>query len=112
MLVLGLLLVLGTGAFVAIAVVENFSGGPEYAVEIFGSQIATLNAPGLFLSGVALALIFCLGLAAFASGLKRRRRMNAVLASASESPSAQGEGREPLPSQSGHRRRGRHIFGH
>ncbi|QOV33408.1 hypothetical protein IM697_24670 [Streptomyces ferrugineus] len=113
MLLLALLLVLATGAFAAIAVVENFSGGPDYAVEIFGNQIATLTPPGLFLSGVALALIFCLGLAMLAAGLKRRRRMHEVPASA-PAPRATGEREDgrPPPSRSGHRRRGRHLFGH
>ena len=113
MLMLALLLVLATGAFAAVAVVENFSGGPDYAVEIFGTQIATLTAPGLFLSGVALTLIFCLGLAVLAAGLKRRRRIHGVPASAPETrATGEREGRLPQPSRSGHRRRGRHIFGH
>lgn len=88
MLVLALLLVLATGAFTALVVVENFSGGPEYAVEFFGERIATLSAPGLFLSGVALTLIFCLGLAVLASGLKRRRRAHEVPVSAPAGPTA------------------------
>ncbi|KOV52063.1 hypothetical protein ADL00_38430 [Streptomyces sp. AS58] len=110
---LALLLVLATGAFAAVAVVENFSGGPEYAVEIFGNQIATLTAPGLFLSGVALTLIFCLGLAVLAAGLKRRRRTHETPVSA-PATRVTGEGEEdrPQPSRSGHRRRVRHIFGH
>ncbi|WP_063827540.1 hypothetical protein [Streptomyces qaidamensis] len=114
MLLLALLLVLATGAFAAIAVVENFSGGPDYAVEIFGNQIATLTPPGVFLSGVALTLIFCLGLAMLAAGQKRhRRRMHEVSASPSAGPATEErEGRRPKPSRSGRRRRGRHIFGH
>ncbi|MFE3637521.1 hypothetical protein [Streptomyces sp. NPDC059168] len=82
MIALALLLVLATGAFASLAVVENFSGGPDYGVEIFGNQITTLTAPGLFLSGVALTLIFCLGLAMLAAGLKWLRRVHGVAASA------------------------------
>ncbi len=112
-LVLGLLLVLASGAFAVIAVAENFSGGPEYAVEIFGNRIATLGAPGLFLSGVALALIFCLGLALLAAGRKRHRRERVLLGSApaartTAQEAGEAEGRRP---RSGHRRR-RHLFGH
>ncbi|MFI1420033.1 hypothetical protein ACH4VX_19010 [Streptomyces sp. NPDC020731] len=110
MLVLLLLLVLATAAFTAVVVVENFSGGPEYTVEVFGNQIATLGAPGLFLSGVALALIFCLGLAALAGGLKRRRHHKHP-ARVSEPVAATGEERETRraqPPAHGHRR----IFGH
>lgn len=108
MLVLALVLVLATGAFTAIAVVENFSGGPNHAVEIFGNQVATLNAPGLFLSGIGLALIFCLGLAVLTVGLKRRHRVRKTV------PVSSMAGRETdhtLPSQPAHRR-GWHIFGH
>ncbi|MER7895747.1 hypothetical protein ACWD0Z_11220 [Streptomyces sp. NPDC003007] len=112
MLLLALLLVLATGAFAVIAVVENFSGGPEYTVEIFGNQIATLTPPGVFLSGVALTLIFCLGLAMLSAGQKRHhRRMHETSASPSANwTTDEREGRHP--SRSGHRRRGRHIFGH
>ncbi|MBV7697530.1 hypothetical protein [Streptomyces sp. TRM70350] len=107
MIALGFLLALATGGFAGIAVAENFTGGPEYAVEIFGNQIATLSPPGLFLSGVALALIFCLGLAMIAAGLKQRRRVRQALASASTT----SDPGTSLPSKPAHRRR-RHIFGH
>ncbi|MBT2369850.1 hypothetical protein J7E88_32415 [Streptomyces sp. ISL-10] len=103
MLALALLLVLATGAFAAIAVVENFSGGPEYTVEIFGNQIATLNAPGLFLSGVGLALLFCLGLAMLTSGRKRRHHVREPVPDASTA--GQREADRP-PSQPVHRHRG------
>ncbi|MFG3660092.1 hypothetical protein [Streptomyces sp. NPDC047706] len=107
-ILLGLLLAAAAAAFGTIAVVENFTGGPQYAVEMFGNQIATLSMPGLFLSGVALALIFCLGLAMMASGLKQRRRVREVLASAPAASTEPGtEMAQPV-----HRRRGRHIFGH
>ncbi len=113
MLLLALLLVLATGAFTAIAVVENFSRGPDYAVEMFGNQIATLNAPGLFLSGVGLALIFCLGLAGLAAGLRRRHRARGVRASVPvASTTRQRDAQGPTPPRSVHRRRGWHLFGH
>ncbi|MFG3310168.1 hypothetical protein [Streptomyces wuyuanensis] len=105
MIVLGILLALAAGGFAAIAVAENFQGGPQYAVEFFGTQIATLGPPGLFLSGVALTLIFCSGLAMAASGLKQRRRVQRALASAS----APTEPEAPR-SQSAHRHR--RLLGH
>ncbi|MFE0730124.1 hypothetical protein ACFW2X_18095 [Streptomyces antibioticus] len=74
MLVPALLPVPAAGAFAAVAAGESFSGGPAYAVGIYGNEIATLTVPGLFLSGVALARMFCIGRAMLAAGLKRRRR--------------------------------------
>ncbi|MFI7142356.1 hypothetical protein ACIBQ5_33010 [Streptomyces massasporeus] len=112
MLLVALLLVLATAAFTVLVVVENFSGGPEYTVELFGERIATLSAPGLFLSGVALALIFCLGLVLIGSALKRHRRMREVLMSAPTAPAAGEQGERPPRSETGYRRRGRHLFGH
>jgi hypothetical protein len=110
MITLALLLVLATGAFTAIAVAENFTDGPEHAVEIFGNQIATLNGTELFLSGVGLALIFCLGLAALTAGVKRRHR---VPETTPVTPAAvDREADRPGPPQSVHRRRVPHIFGH
>ncbi|MET9135189.1 hypothetical protein, partial [Streptomyces antibioticus] len=101
------------GAFAAVAAVENFSGGPAYAVGTYGNEIATLTVPGLFLSGVALALMFCLGLAVLAAGLKRWRRMHEAPASASATRVAgEPEGRRRQPSRSGHRRRGRYLLGY
>ncbi|WP_063806695.1 hypothetical protein [Streptomyces regalis] len=114
MITLALLLVLATGAFTAIAVAENFTDGPQHAVEIFGNQIATLNGTELFLSGVGLALVFCLGLAALTAGVKRRHRVQESMPAPPVAPPV-AEDREadrPPQSQSVHRRRGRHIFGH
>ena len=79
MLLLGLLLVLASGAFAVVAVEENLSAGPDYPVGLFGHHIATLGAPGLFLSGVALTLVFCLGLLMLAIGLRHHRRTRAGL---------------------------------
>lgn len=73
MLFLGLLLVVATVAFTALAIVGNLSGGPDYTVSVLDHHIATLNALGLFCSGLALALIFCLGLAMMTSGAVHHR---------------------------------------
>ncbi|MEV5878260.1 hypothetical protein AB0L75_29340 [Streptomyces sp. NPDC052101] len=74
MLFLGLLLLAGTGAFTALAIVGNLSGGPEYTVSVLGHDIATMNGLALFSSGLALALIFCLGLTMMAAGSTHHHR--------------------------------------
>ena len=76
MLLLGLLLLAATGAFTGLLIADNLSGGPDYHVTVLGNTIATMNSLEIFLSGLALALIFCLGLAMMGTGgmLSRRRR--------------------------------------
>ncbi|MFF0223818.1 hypothetical protein [Streptomyces sp. NPDC004629] len=74
MVFLGLLLLMATGAFTALAIVGNLSGGPDYAVSVLGQHIATLGPLGIFCSGLALALLFCLGLAIVAGGATHHRR--------------------------------------
>ncbi|MGW3206060.1 hypothetical protein [Streptomyces sp. NPDC001135] len=74
MLFLGLLLLAGTGAFTALAILGNMSGGPEYTVSVLGHDIAAMNGLALFSSGLALALIFCLGLAMAATSAVHRNR--------------------------------------
>ncbi|MBN0043612.1 hypothetical protein JS756_05735 [Streptomyces actuosus] len=74
MLFLGLFLLTATGAFTALAVAGNLSGGPEYTVTVLGQDIATMNGLALFCSGFALALIFCLGLAMTTAGAMHRHR--------------------------------------
>lgn len=79
MVFLGLLLLVATGAFTALAIVGNLSGGPDYAVSVLGQHIATLGPLGIFCSGLALALLFCLGLAIVAGGATHHRRRTARL---------------------------------
>ncbi|MFB7908306.1 hypothetical protein ACFC1T_17900 [Kitasatospora sp. NPDC056076] len=74
MLLLGLLLAAAAGAFSGLLIADNLGGGPDYQVTVVGQQLTTLNSLEIFLSGLALALIFCLGLAlAVATGRRRRR---------------------------------------
>lgn len=77
MLLLGLLLLAATGAFTGLVIADNLSGGPDYQVTVLGNTIATMSSLEIFLSGLALALIFCLGLAMTGTGglLARRRRV-------------------------------------
>ncbi|KOV61487.1 hypothetical protein [Streptomyces sp. MMG1121] len=76
MLFLGLLLIVATGAFTALAINDNLSGGPAHTVSVLGHDIATLTPLGLFCSGLALALIFCLGVALMAGGTAHHRHRN------------------------------------
>jgi hypothetical protein len=79
MLLLGLVLLGATGAFAGLLISENSSGGPEYAVTMFGNDLGTVNTLGAFLSGIALTLVFCLALAMMMSGTARHRRRNREL---------------------------------
>ncbi|WP_227026063.1 hypothetical protein [Streptomyces fodineus] len=74
MLFLGLLLLAGAGAFTALVIIGNLSGGPDYTVSVLDHHIATMNGLALFSSGLALALIFCLGLATMAAAATHRHR--------------------------------------
>ncbi|MFD8309450.1 hypothetical protein ACFV29_45185 [Streptomyces sp. NPDC059690] len=74
MLFIGLLLLGATGAFTALVIAGNLSGGPEYTVSVLGHHIATMNTLAVFCSGLALALLFCLALAMTTGATHRRRR--------------------------------------
>jgi hypothetical protein len=74
MLLIGLLLLGATGAFTALAIAGNLSGGPQYTVSVLDHHIATMNTLAIFSSGLALALIFCLALAMVSGGAHRRHR--------------------------------------
>ncbi|MEW2399965.1 hypothetical protein [Streptomyces sp. NPDC046862] len=62
MLYIGLLLLAATGAFTGLVIAYNLSGGPEYTVSVFDQDIVTMNSLAIFCSGLALAVLFCLGL--------------------------------------------------
>ncbi|EKX66200.1 hypothetical protein Sipo8835_19120 [Streptomyces ipomoeae] len=72
MLLIGLLLLAVTGAFTGLAIADNLSGGPEYSVSVLGNDIATMNSLAVFSSGLALALLFCLGVALAMNGATHR----------------------------------------
>ncbi|MFF4117146.1 hypothetical protein ACFY0P_27295 [Streptomyces sp. NPDC001714] len=74
MLFLGLLLLAATVAFTALAIAGNLSGGPGYTVSVLDHHIATLGPLAIFCAGLALALIFCLGLAVMTGGAVHHRR--------------------------------------
>jgi hypothetical protein len=62
LIILGVLLAGGAGAFTGLLIAYNTAGGPRYTPEIFGQSLPTLNTLGVFVAGVALGLIFSFGL--------------------------------------------------
>jgi len=74
MILLGLLLLAATGAFTGLLIAYNNSGGPQYTVTMFDNNVATMNSLSIFLAGIALALLFCLGVAMIMGGSARRHR--------------------------------------
>src|SRR5689334_13083018 len=73
LLLLGLLLLGATGAFIGLLVADN-TDGPAYDVTILGNQIATMTGLAVFLSGVALTLVVGLALVLIRAGAHRARR--------------------------------------
>lgn len=96
MLLLGLLLMSASGAFIGLLIADNLAGGPEYQATVLGNDLVTLNSLGVFLAGVALGLIFCLGLALMALARRTRRPVGPATGGAAY--------RETYPT-----RRGRHA---
>jgi hypothetical protein len=74
MLILGLLLLVCTAAFVGIAISDNFGGGAEHNVTLLGHHVATMNGVEIFCAGLALALIFCLAVLMTLAGTAMRHR--------------------------------------
>ena len=74
MLLLGLLLVAATAAFTGLLIADNMSGLPEYSVTVLGNTVADLNTLEAFCAGLALALLFGLGLMMTARGIRRAGR--------------------------------------
>jgi hypothetical protein len=62
LLLLGLLLMAATAAFVGLAIAYNTGGGPDYSVNLLGNHPFSISTLGAFASGLALATIFGLGL--------------------------------------------------
>ncbi|HWG23768.1 hypothetical protein [Actinospica sp.] len=99
LLLVGLVLLAATGAFAGLVIAYN-QAGPDYTVVMFGNTLGTLTSMQIFLAGIALTLVFCLGLWMVALGARTRRRR--------VTPHA-----EAAPVTPGPRRRHRHhVFGH
>lgn len=74
LIILGLLLAGGVGAFSVLVLAYNTAGGPRYTPEIFGQSLATLNTMGVFVAGIVLGLIFSLGLWLIVGGTRQVTR--------------------------------------
>jgi septal ring factor EnvC (AmiA/AmiB activator) len=73
MLVLGLLLVLVSAAGGALVIAYNHSGGPEQTVVMFGRDWLSVTPLQAFITGLVVALVFCVGVW-MVVGTERRRR--------------------------------------
>jgi len=82
MLILGLLLLACTAAFTGFVLADNLNGGPDYNVTVLDHHIATMNSLAIFCAGLALALIFGLGVLMTMGGLSLRRRKHRKLTAA------------------------------
>ncbi|MBV9024745.1 MAG: hypothetical protein JO362_13380 [Streptomycetaceae bacterium] len=134
MLLLGFILLAGAAAFTGLLIADNLGGSPSYTPSILGHHVATVSTLGAFLAGIALTLLFYLGLAMVKKGAAYHRRRGADLKAARRS-AAERDGhiaRVQAPAQAdqadraaeeervrtaaggdGHKRRHRiHLFGH
>ena len=98
-MVLGLLLVLLSGGAVALLAADNRSGGPDYTVSFLNNDIATLNGLQIFFAGIALALLFCLGLWMMGAAARRRRALRAEIRAARNDAQAAAAERDRLAGQ-------------
>ncbi|MGW9513415.1 hypothetical protein ACWGVU_42315, partial [Embleya sp. NPDC055610] len=57
-IIIGLFIAAASVAFAALLVAYNTSGGPEYTVSMFDTDMVTLDTLAAFLAGLALALLF------------------------------------------------------
>ncbi|MEU9791331.1 hypothetical protein AB0E27_12015 [Streptomyces sparsogenes] len=96
MLFLGLLLLAAAGAFTGLLIADNL-GGPEYTVSVLGQDIATMNSLAVFCSGLALALLFCVGLSAVASAAIHHRHQRHRPYATHPGSANQPEGPDPRP---------------
>jgi hypothetical protein len=79
MLLLGLLVVAAAVVFSTLVIADNLGGGPHYSVSLFDHHLGTVNTLGAFLAGIALALLFCLGMLMMTAGARRGYRRNTEL---------------------------------
>ena len=122
MFLLGFLLLAASAAFTGLVIAGNTGGGPDYTANVLGQHVATLNTLGVFAAGLALGLIFCLGLAMM-PGAARARRRKAELTSARQEAARATAERDAVTARTGdeadrpaatgaRHRHARHLFGH
>ncbi|AHH96865.1 hypothetical protein GCM10010174_34200 [Kutzneria viridogrisea] len=74
-MVLGLVLVVIAVAVAAFGIAFNASAGPAHPLSAFGAQVVTATPLEIFLGGIAVTLVFCLGVWALAVAGRRRRAL-------------------------------------
>lgn len=95
MLLLGLLLLMATGAFTLLLISENNDGTPDYTVTLFDQDVATMNSVAIFLAGIALALVFSLAVwMTTVGGVHARHRMAELRDARAQAKHASAEARE------------------
>lgn len=78
MLFLGLLVAGAAGAFAGLLIADNTTNSPHYVITLPGHHPMTLDTTQAFLYGIALAVVFCLGIAAIVRGAANRRLRRAA----------------------------------
>jgi hypothetical protein len=78
MLLVGLIIAAAAGAFAGLLITDNAAGGPQYTVTLPGHHLVTLDMLQVFLYGIALAVVFCLGIAVMSRGAATMRRRRAA----------------------------------
>jgi hypothetical protein len=78
MLLLGLILFGAAGAFAGLLLMQNSADGSDYAVSLFGFDLGRLSTPQAFLAGIALTLVFAIGLALAIGSRLRARHLHAA----------------------------------
>lgn len=95
MLLLGLLLLMATGAFTLLLISENRTGTPDYTVTLFDQDIGTMNSVQVFLAGIALALVFAFSVwMTTVGGVHARHRMAELRDARAQARHASAEARE------------------
>ncbi|MGW0661702.1 hypothetical protein [Streptodolium elevatio] len=95
MLLLGLLLLMATGAFTLLLISENRTGTPDYTVTLFDQDIATMSSLQVFLAGIALALVFAFSVwMTTVGGVHARHRMADLREARAQAKHASAEARE------------------
>lgn len=95
MLLLGLLLLMATGAFTLLLISENRTGTPDYTVTLFDQNLATMSSLQVFLAGIALALVFAFSVwMTTVGGVHARHRMGELRDARAQAKHASAEARE------------------
>ena len=99
MLILGLLLVLASAAGAALLVAYNSSGGTEQSIVLFGRDLVSVTPAAAFVSGIVIALIFCLGVWMVVTTERRRLAVRSRYQAARREARAAAAERDELAEQ-------------